>query len=268
MARRRVYRRRRRHRRMRIVSSGGRFGNLRYNKKGRAIPFYQTLPGGGLVGKSGTSFGSVARPFPYKLYTVLSYSEDFSLTNATAQIPVNYAFRGNGMYDPNYSGVGIQPRYFDTFLGTDGGTAPYSRYCVLASQITVKAFGRNGTAANNPNFNGLISITPLRGTASAPSTITEMRERELAKTLAVNSQGAWKPYTLKHYVRSKDILGLKDVQDENSAHGTYNSDPVMPWYWDISMCPVGASDTGMSFDFLVSVKYYILLDLIADVADS
>lgn len=252
-----------------------RFYRKRHRGRARTIVTRQTTgrwqksPSKFLVGRLGTSSSSVAAPFPMKMYTVFSYSEDFSLTNTLAQTPVQYEFSGNSIYDPNRTGVGIQPRFYDTLLGANNTAAPYQSYTVLASKITVKAFGRNGSVANNPAFNGLISVTPQRTSISTtPGTITEMRERAFAKTRAVNSSQSWKPYTLKHYMKTKDIYGIKDTQQWETLDAQYNSNPGNQWSWWVSMCPVGQADTGMSFDFLVSIKYYVILTTFNDVADS
>lgn len=214
----------------------------------------------------GTSYGAVAAPFPQKMYTVFSYSEDFQLTNAVAQVPVSYTFRGNSINDPNKTGVGIQPRYYDTLLGADGTAAPYQRYRVLASQITVKAFARNTSLT--PGYNGLLSVTPVRGAVTGPSTITEMRERAFAKCVPVSSLQSWKPYTVSNFMKTKTMFGIKDTSSWDTLDAAYNGNPASAWDWIISMCPIGQADAGMNFDFLVSIKYYVALTTFNDVADS
>ena len=48
-----------------------------------------------------------------------------------------YEYRGNSCQDPDLTGIGAQPRYFDTFCGPQDSSAPYGNYNVLASKIIV-----------------------------------------------------------------------------------------------------------------------------------
>ena len=60
----------------------------------------------------------------------------------------SYVFRGNSLYDPDYTGTGHQPRYYDQL------TPIYGRYKVLSSAITVEMI--NGAA----NSGAIFAITP------------------------------------------------------------------------------------------------------------
>ena len=49
-------------------------------------------------------------PFPENLWTEVVYSDQFQLT-CTAGALQQYTFAMNGLYDPNLTGTGSQPRY-------------------------------------------------------------------------------------------------------------------------------------------------------------
>lgn len=56
----------------------------------------------------------------------------FSITyNNIGNVPGIHTFRMNSIYDPDYTGVGVQPYYHDTFVPL------YDRYKVNAAKITV-----------------------------------------------------------------------------------------------------------------------------------
>ena len=57
------------------------------------------------------------------------YSDQFQLT-CTAGALQQYTFAMNGLYDPNLTGTGSQPRYFDTLCGANTTAAPYRAYVV------------------------------------------------------------------------------------------------------------------------------------------
>lgn len=73
-----------------------------------------------------------AGPTSQTKFARLKYA-DAIVTDLTSITPIGYFnIRANGIYDPNYSGVGHQP------LGHDQWQAFYNHYCVLASYIRVR----------------------------------------------------------------------------------------------------------------------------------
>lgn len=68
--------------------------------------------------------------FPKSKAVKLRYVDRVSIDAATA-IPAVHYFWANGMYDPDYTGVGHQPSNFDRWMEI------YDHYTVLGSRITV-----------------------------------------------------------------------------------------------------------------------------------
>uniref|UniRef100_UPI0040478526 hypothetical protein n=1 Tax=Yoonia sp. TaxID=2212373 RepID=UPI0040478526 len=62
---------------------------------------------------------------------VLRYHETFSLNPAIGGVPALYSFRSNGCFDPNFTGVGHQPRGYDQIM------AMYSHLAVREAQIEI-----------------------------------------------------------------------------------------------------------------------------------
>lgn len=209
--------------------------------------------------------GIAARPFPQIRSVVLSYtSEPKFLQQSTASIPVNYVVRGNGMYDPDQSGAGHKPRYYDTFLGADGTDAPYQRYTVMASKIIVKIWP---TQSSPSSANCILSVTPTRGSVTAPGGFAEMYERSFARQIEMASSNAVKPRTLISFAKTKTIMAVKDVRDDENLSATYNNTPSNSWFWNISLCNVQSAILGECY-ISFTVKYYAILETINDVADS
>jgi len=71
--------------------------------------------------KTGTIQG-----FPAKMVFKHKYADQISLTDSAAT--VHYQFAANGMFDPNVTGTGHQPLYFDQM------TALYNHYHVIGSK--------------------------------------------------------------------------------------------------------------------------------------
>lgn len=70
--------------------------------------------------------------FPKELRMKHRYCETFNFAGTAGAIN-NQTFSCNGMYDPNTTGAGHQPMYFDQL------SAIYNHYTVLASKITISA---------------------------------------------------------------------------------------------------------------------------------
>ena len=82
--------------------------------------------------------------FPKKLKTTLRYTTVISLASAGAT--QSYQFSANGIFDPDLTGGGAQPLYFDQLMGI------YDHYTVIGSKIKYTIV---------PNGNGL-SQAPYR----------------------------------------------------------------------------------------------------------
>lgn len=61
----------------------------------------------------------------------LKYVEAFNLNPGASGVPATHVWSANGMYDPNITGVGHQPRGFDQLM------ALYDHFWVKSSTITV-----------------------------------------------------------------------------------------------------------------------------------
>lgn len=205
--------------------------------------------------------------FPRTMYTKFSYAEDFNLTNSTGGIPSTYVFRANSLFDPNLTGVGGQPRYYDTLCGANNTAAPYKNYLVQAAKITLTIFSRSDSVANNPSYNGFISIRALQQNAP-PLTREEMMEGTFMKRIPITNAQSGMPRRLSFYLPMKKIYGCKDVSDDLQRYGAeYNGNPIQECYFIVSMCPIGGA-TGASFDIMAKINFYTKLFSANDVASS
>lgn len=69
--------------------------------------------------------------FPKKLLMTHKYQETFQLTN-TAGVFNSYFFSANGLFDPNSTGTGHQPMYYDQLV------ALYNHYVVVGAKCVFK----------------------------------------------------------------------------------------------------------------------------------
>ena len=92
--------------------------------------------------------------FPDRMVTKLRYVDNFNLTGAAGVVGAN-VFRFNSCFDPDLSGVGHQPMYFDQFCGA-AGTGPYGRYRVISAKATVSFMQTNPPAIAATNLGPIV----------------------------------------------------------------------------------------------------------------
>jgi len=68
-------------------------------------------------------------PIPLRISNTMRYVETASVSIAIGAMQT-YSFKANGMFDPNQSGTGHQPLYYDQLMTL------YDHYCVTASKCT------------------------------------------------------------------------------------------------------------------------------------
>jgi len=116
--------------------------------------------------------------FPPRLVTKLRYADTYNLTSSTGSL-AKWVLSMNGLYDPDITGSGHQPLYFDTYA------AIYNHYSVVSSKLTV-SFANMYTATSAEV--GVI----LNDDSTATGTYSTIREQSTGKSvlLAPLSGGA------------------------------------------------------------------------------
>lgn len=226
-----------------------------------------------ISGSSGMDRGSNSVGFPQRLFKTFTFSsEAIKLAQTVADINKSYQFRGNSIYDPDQSGVGSQPRWVDTYLGANDGTAPYQKVTVLASKITITVWQDPTLSGTVGSVAGIVAVTPYRGESSAPSNLKEIQERAFVKWVAVNNANSSRPLVLKHYAKTKAVYqGVSPIYSPDDFQHAYNANPSSQWYWAVQCVNLingGAGTSLFSCYFTAQIKYYCLLSSLNDVAAS
>lgn len=112
--------------------------------------------------------------FPDKKAVRLKYVEFITLnpTAAGSAVPIINHFRANSLFDPNYSGVGHQPRGFDEHA------ALYDHYTVIGSKIKVTF----ESDVDHISSAGQYCFLYLQDTTSAPGTLVDIMEGGVGKS--------------------------------------------------------------------------------------
>lgn len=219
-----------------IVTRNGR--STRRGKK--KAWFYKPTPV--ITGLGGNDYG-----FPDKLRTRIRYCETVQ-TVLTAGAITNYVFRMNSLNDPNFTGVGHQPRYFDQFCS---GNGPYNQYRVLGSKIKVTF------TPVTDNTAGVVNTAPVlcaiynqpNSTTAATTDFDIMELSNCNWTVLQNKPGGNNVKTLTNTFSINKDLGTSRWDDTNSAF--YNSNPADAYYANILM---------YDQNFAPNVRIYVEID--------
>jgi len=156
-----------------------------------------------------------------------------------------YAFRGNSAYDPDYTSVGHQPRYYDTYGSI------YAKYKVYGSSLTVEMIN----ASNNNTT--LFAIVPLSDVLS-PAAFHEAAELPRARVSQIVPVASRYPQRLFHKAKTAAILGLDNAQLANDVYsGDVGANPTSIWYWNI-VAYATDSATELLYNIRVTVTYDVL----------
>ena len=173
--------------------------------------------------------------FPDRMVTKLRYVDNFLLTGA-AGVPGANVFRFNSCFDPDLTGIGHQPMYFDQFAGAVG-TGPYSRYRVIGAKATVSFMHASAPASTPANY-GPIVVGLQTGATSGlyGTTVSSLCEASNSVwTHLGDKAGGNNIKTLTATYSPRRDLGVN--KDDDTVSAAYNGNPsqvfhVIPWKID------------------------------------
>jgi len=239
----------------------GRRKSLTATKYGKKKTRYTSLKMGPLRARSSLAWhGS---PFPSSLRTQFTYAENITITS-TVGVPYNYLYSSNSLYDPNVTGTGSQPRFFDTLMGANSTSAPYQNYRVFASKITIECVD----LTDSINARGYIGLGFFPSTVTGPSTLAELRARSDFKSKYMGIYtGGRELCRLSRFGNNKTIFGIKDMKDDEETQALYNASPAKAGRWCITYIPFNETST-VIIHCMVKITYFVQLFTRNDVADS
>lgn len=194
---------------------------------------------GRITGLSRQDFG-----FPDRLKTKLNYCDVVQLT-ATAGSPGIWQFRLNSCYDPDYTGTGHKPKWFDQL------SAVYWYYKVLGSKITA-TFIPNQVADTEGNDKGpyIVGITTHNGSTMSAANHAQLLENiNTVSGVIVDKQGSNNAKSLSNTYSPMRDLGL-DVHGSELRVAT-NQSPSPTWMaslWALDMTEMVSQDVTVKIE--------------------
>lgn len=143
-------------------------------------------------------------------------------------------YRGNGMFDPDYSLGGHQPYGFDQYMSL------FKNFYVKGSTIKVNAFVNQGSGT--PNYSDVMAYVWSDTESGTPSAANDLIERCMA-----NSGKFWRVPAqygpdITKTVRSTTKKELSRGMEDSTTKGTVAADPSAVWYWHVVLLNDGAAD--------------------------
>lgn len=190
---------------------------------------------------------------PKTLPVRLKYVEMVPL-NAGAGTPATYVFSANGMYDPNITGTGHQPKGFDQWLSL------YRHYTVLSSKIKVTP-ASSGSTSSLIGFVYGVTLTSSTTDFSARNTEDMMESQNSRSYHYMNnfssSANPTAPASCFSYFNAKREFG-KNVMGSAEFHGDAASNPTEQMNYVVWQGDVAGNDPG-SIDMIVELEFTAVL---------
>lgn len=183
------------------------------------------------------------QPFPKQLYNQVRYCETINVTLGITGLG-SYLFSCNGLYDPNITGTGHQPLYFDNL------TAIYDHYTVLKSSMKM-------TVVSTGNYPVIASLGQDDDTGiNVPTSTTFWERTGVTTTIVQTTVNQAKP--LYSYWNASSVFG-GDPQAQDSLQGNSGANPTEQTYW---VCYFDGGPAGISgtLTFLVEILYDTVWD--------
>jgi len=196
---------------------------------------------------------------PEELKTVLRYVDTYTLTSST-QAVAKQSMRLNSLHDPDSTGVGHQPLYYDQL------SSIYGRYVVLCSTMTATFSALPSAIAtaqpSGPMLCGVYSDD--NGTIS--TTVSTLMEANTGKsTFLCNQNGGNNVKVFKiNYDPDRD-LGVS--ADDDTVGADVGNNPSKVWFGSAWLAESGLS-TASSCNVKIEIDFYVKFSKQADVAQS
>lgn len=197
-------------------------------------------------------------PLPHSGYYKMKYCSITQMGHLT--IANNYTdidvFNANSMYDPEEALGGGQPMGFDQFCGAN---APFNRYKVVASKITVNVHNTNDTMRTIR-----VSVLPTLDNTMTQASFIVLQSMPNCKQIVMENQHDTRN-KVTNYMSTKRIWA-QPLGDGNFA-ALYNSNPGYRWYWQVVIDgSTQAVEQNIKYD--IEITYYCQLTQTAQVVYS
>lgn len=185
--------------------------------------------------------------FPNHKKVRLRYTEVVALNPGATE--AQNVFRANSVFDPNLTGAGHQPLYYDVWSGL------YSHYTVLGSKI-VATRCLNTTTDPTPLVYGI--HLGIGSTSTVAMTAEELIEQKNNNRWinAGSPSLSGKNLRLAQYFSPRKFFGVKDPEDDDGSTALVTANPTRDAYFSLWARPIGGA-TSTAQQFIVEIEYLV-----------
>lgn len=192
--------------------------------------------------------------FPDRYITKLRYTSFVLKTSTTGTIS-KQAYRANSVYDPDLTGAGAQPLYFDQLA------AVYDQYTVIKSKIRVQFMN---TTANLPILCGINGDDD--GTAGTNVETLTQSNNSTSRLLGTQTGGNNFAYMSQRF-NCKRNLGINAFNASGDATAAINGNPTEEFDYIVwFVAQDGASTT--TANYKVDIEYTVIFTELSTITGS
>lgn len=191
--------------------------------------------------------------FPKELRIKHRYVASGAFSSLNGALHIN-SYSANGMYDPDITGTGHQPMFFDQL------TAIYNHYTVLESKITIQASPRSSNSL--PVVFGVY----LNDDSSVPYSGVESLCENSSTVWTTVAQGQPATRLVKKF-RASDHFGPGVISDPN-LQGTASANPTEQMCFTVFVVAPNGTASTERLDLLVTIEYTAVWQELKEIAAS
>ena len=192
--------------------------------------------------------------FPKSIVTKLRYVDNLGFTASAANTASMNVYRANSVFDPDQTGVGHQPMFFDNYA------AIYNNYRVLGSKIRVvfSPFYDYTDSATLQSSRGpwLVGINGANTTTAVSTNMTTRAEMNEGNYKVLNARtGADGVVVVEHNYDPESRLGRLAADDVVSS--TVTGNPSNAYYWQVWVATTDSTAVTSSIYANVYIEYTV-----------
>jgi len=185
-------------------------------------------------------------PVPTKFATKMRYATNFNLASVGGGVNAVQRFRANGLFDPDITGVGHQPRGFDQLM------VLYGAYTVVGAKIMVMI--SCDTAVTDP----FVAFIALRDNATQDSTNDYIEGGYVTWTSHSGSPNT-APLLLEYQVNPAKFLGRTSALSDPDLKGSSSGDPLEQVSFHVGLEAMDRSTATQSLKCQAVIEYSVIL---------
>jgi len=178
---------------------------------------------------------------PDKLRMTFKYVQSFNLSGSAA--PAAQVFRVNSCYDPDLTGAGGQPLYWDQFA-----VPVYEVYVVLGFEAEIEIFNNSTTETAYL----AACYSDVNNSALSVENLTEAKYSRKVMVPFAPIGGAQKNMVMP-YLTSSQLQGQKEIESDPNMYANVTTNPVDTLFLIIK---AGALDGSTSINLTVRATLY------------